>query len=498
MTVDPLAASALTSDKTHLPAASLSRITGKTRERAAERKEAMPDGCLSGDTLVATPTGSRRIDELLGRQTLLTDCGWVDADVSCFGRDWLNELRFTRGNDVAVVYATDSHRWLLADGSWTTTVELAENVVNYGVNADLVNPAEAPVALAAQQTANAAGRVAVIDKQNRPFAVSVGTTPAVRRHLPAESAPSTLSFSHPLEIAGLQAVLHQQAALATSQPSRAADPRVNSRSSLFLAGFAPGYDAVPALGSVPLVPFVEIARWTRLAADSARDVADVVDRNALTVRRAATHGADHTANWKLVSVSKTDRYEDVYCAEVPDLYRFVLANGVLTGNSFPIRDGQDLKRAIKAFGRAKDKGAAKRHIIRRARALGKTDLLPDTWQALATREFGKRDVAEALTAAAAQPVVEEDPLDVLAEKADRYGVPLAKLKVVYDRGLTAAASTSRTCVSNEDLAHARVNAYLLALTEKKIGVCQDFDLLPSSHPSRVPPFKVPPIMRPSP
>lgn len=166
--------------------------------------------------------------------------------------------------------------------------------------------------------------------------------------------------------------------------------------------------------------------------------------------------------------------------------------------SFPIKDGQDLKRAIQAFGRAKDKGAAKRHIIRRARALGKTDLLPETWKALATREFGKRDVADAITAAAAEPVVDVDPLVVLAEKAERYDVPLAKLKVVYDRGLTAAAAVARTCVSNEDLAHARVNAFLLALTEKKAGICQDFDLLPASHPSRVPPFKVPPALRTSP
>ena len=55
--------------------------------------------------------------------------------------------------------------------------------------------------------------------------------------------------------------------------------------------------------------------------------------------------------------------------------------------SFPIRDGADLKRAISAFGRAKDKGAAKRHIIRRAKALGKTDQLPESWKELALKEF---------------------------------------------------------------------------------------------------------------
>ena len=48
--------------------------------------------------------------------------------------------------------------------------------------------------------------------------------------------------------------------------------------------------------------------------------------------------------------------------------------------SYPIRDVGDLKNAIQAFGRAKNKPAAKKHIKKRARALGRTDLLPDTWK----------------------------------------------------------------------------------------------------------------------
>lgn len=47
--------------------------------------------------------------------------------------------------------------------------------------------------------------------------------------------------------------------------------------------------------------------------------------------------------------------------------------------SYPIANVADLKNAIQAFGRAKDKDKVKRHIIRRARALGRTDLLPVDW-----------------------------------------------------------------------------------------------------------------------
>ena len=47
--------------------------------------------------------------------------------------------------------------------------------------------------------------------------------------------------------------------------------------------------------------------------------------------------------------------------------------------SFPIKNEQDLKNAIRLAGNAKDPAAARRHIIRRARALGLSNLIPDSW-----------------------------------------------------------------------------------------------------------------------
>ena len=48
--------------------------------------------------------------------------------------------------------------------------------------------------------------------------------------------------------------------------------------------------------------------------------------------------------------------------------------------SFPIKNKEDLANAVKAYGRAKDKAAAKAHIIKRAKALGATDDLPMDWE----------------------------------------------------------------------------------------------------------------------
>jgi uncharacterized membrane protein YkoI len=52
----------------------------------------------------------------------------------------------------------------------------------------------------------------------------------------------------------------------------------------------------------------------------------------------------------------------------------------LPDGSYPIADEDDLRNAIKAYGRAGDKGAARRHIKKRARDLDAEDLLPENWE----------------------------------------------------------------------------------------------------------------------
>ena len=47
--------------------------------------------------------------------------------------------------------------------------------------------------------------------------------------------------------------------------------------------------------------------------------------------------------------------------------------------SFPVANETDLRNAIQSVGRAADYEAARRHVIRRARALGLTQLLPEDW-----------------------------------------------------------------------------------------------------------------------
>jgi hypothetical protein len=60
--------------------------------------------------------------------------------------------------------------------------------------------------------------------------------------------------------------------------------------------------------------------------------------------------------------------------------------------SFPIRNTQDLKDAIRSVGRASNPEAAKRWIKKRARQLDAEDLLPDTWKAEDVANFNFIDM----------------------------------------------------------------------------------------------------------
>jgi len=83
-----------------------------------------------------------------------------------------------------------------------------------------------------------------------------------------------------------------------------------------------------------------------------------------------------------ISLFKSYEYDDGLSKRVftPEQRRQLAEEGkALPDGSFPIVTKADLQNAVAAFGRAKAKTAAKRHIIKRAKALGATDILPDGW-----------------------------------------------------------------------------------------------------------------------
>lgn len=60
--------------------------------------------------------------------------------------------------------------------------------------------------------------------------------------------------------------------------------------------------------------------------------------------------------------------------------RLAARNRAMPDGGFPIRNVSDLKNAIRAYGRAKNKPAVKKWIKKCARQLGREDLLPENWR----------------------------------------------------------------------------------------------------------------------
>lgn len=107
-------------------------------------------------------------------------------------------------------------------------------------------------------------------------------------------------------------------------------------------------------------------------------------------------------SFKLNEISAVDRPAQKHARmvimkrDVSDKERERLADEgeAMPDGSYPIASVADLKNAIKAYGRAKNKAAVKAHIIRRAKALDATDALPEGW--LPTADDKAEKIAKAV------------------------------------------------------------------------------------------------------
>jgi len=96
------------------------------------------------------------------------------------------------------------------------------------------------------------------------------------------------------------------------------------------------------------------------------------------------------------------------------------AGQAMEDGSFPIKDKADLKNAIQSIGRASDPAKARAHIIRRAKALGSTELLPEEWIKGDSKMSKTVEQLETeLTALKAENAVLKTERDTAIAKADK-------------------------------------------------------------------------------
>jgi hypothetical protein len=112
--------------------------------------------------------------------------------------------------------------------------------------------------------------------------------------------------------------------------------------------------------------------------------------------------------------------------------------------SYPIANAGDLSNAVQAVGRAKDIAAAKEHIIKRAKALGRTDLLPTNWPGSTKKSVDGRPLG------------------------DDFDRELAVSTHDLDKALTEICKSIALAASTEDISGAQVDVrakVIEALTE---------------------------------
>jgi hypothetical protein len=109
----------------------------------------------------------------------------------------------------------------------------------------------------------------------------------------------------------------------------------------------------------------------------------------------------------------------------------------LPDGSFPIVTVADLRNAIQSVGRSSNYSRARNHIIRRAEALNRTDLLPEEWKpkrAQKAFEVTKRDVSD----------IDLKPTESMASNAKRG----LELRAKFGRGGTAVGVARARDLSN--------------------------------------------------
>lgn len=116
----------------------------------------------------------------------------------------------------------------------------------------------------------------------------------------------------------------------------------------------------------------------------AKAIPGVMTKFKLTELSGVTRGAQVGAKavfMKVASGEEGDALDPFIKRAFTDEKRKELADSgaAMPGGEFPIETTGDLSNAIRAFGRAKDKDATKRHIIARAKSLGASDTLPESW-----------------------------------------------------------------------------------------------------------------------
>lgn len=322
--------------------------------------------CLAGETEVVTRDGIKPIRELAGGEHELivptrfahnATGGFKSVPVRALGRQRLYAVNLRRYRATKTVYATAEHRWVLPEGTVQTTEQL--------------HPGDQLAAVKAQPLAWKSNRIPLGVAQGFTYgdgASGIDRRPGTLAIYGRSDKDVLLPFFGPVEVKHYDTPDGDKVQHVYGLPRfwKNLPPLDESRS--FLMSWLAGYFA--ADGTVSKAGQASISSADRASLEFVRDVAAicgvryglimtkarlgtgtvVTDLHTLTltvrdvpewfwilpqhIARATERSEKpaRTTYWSVTSIELTDRVEEVYCATVPGVEAFGLADGITTGN----------------------------------------------------------------------------------------------------------------------------------------------------------------------
>jgi hypothetical protein len=327
--------------------------------------------CLAGETMVVTRQGNRSISSLAGGiHTLLTSGGkWVEAPVRNYGKSQLYRIRLSRSRMLKSIYATADHLWFFASSSpgYRGLRGVAKTVdLRPGRLLPVVYPERILTSLDRESVARG---FVFGDGYNLPAVPKLRKERGYAQFCGSKDEPM-LPFFEGWGGKRMESVSKSGCRLVRIQPLppywKTTPPSVYDLPQIiegWLSGYFAADGSVAKSGQVTMCSAESRNIETFQALCSAVGIhtrepvtwqhqafGKLATLHALTLARsslspeffhlphhrerfeARRHLAHEPNQWSVISVEPTERFEDVYCAEVPGTASFVIEGNILTHN----------------------------------------------------------------------------------------------------------------------------------------------------------------------
>lgn len=313
--------------------------------------------CLAGETEVVTKKGVFKIRDLENTyQELLSLNGeWISSPIRCYGKQELMKITLSRSKKEKIIYATPNHKWLVNGKEKETRYLKHKDKLDYvktqKVDCDIVDEYVA--------RGFCYGDGWVLDTKEKGFVMFCGEKHEMLKYFNNIGGKTWRDDKNDLKITKLYGYPREWK---TRMPSLDENPN-NIYS--WLAGYIASDGTVHHKNGQ-----VTISSSKKEDLEKVRDLCRVVgiDTYSIVEHWRKGYGKEesplfqmtfmrsdltedfilrskhkkafinagkpkHQARkWSVVSVEKTNRYESVYCAEVPNTHCFALNDGILTHN----------------------------------------------------------------------------------------------------------------------------------------------------------------------